>query len=149
MMKDPFGGIILNIAFRVLVPFSIVYAVYVLIFGEISPGGGFQAGVALSVGVVFSRLILGEDAPFNISGASALILAGIGTFIFVFTGWISVLTGGHFLDYGKLPLRMEHVNEIHAMGILSIEVGVTLCVMATVITILDAIVKRSDDNGSA
>lgn len=43
-MNKPFGGLILNIAFRMLVPFTMVYAVYILCLGEFSPGGGFQAG---------------------------------------------------------------------------------------------------------
>ena len=33
-MKKPFGGIVLDTAFRLIVPFSLVYGVYVLIFGE-------------------------------------------------------------------------------------------------------------------
>ena len=52
MMKEPFGGLILNVAFRMLVPFTIVYGVYVLCLGEFSPGGGFQAGALLAVGVL-------------------------------------------------------------------------------------------------
>ena len=47
-MKKPFGGIVLDTAFRLIVPFSLVYGVYVLIFGEAGPGGGFQAGALLS-----------------------------------------------------------------------------------------------------
>ena len=67
MMKDPFVGILLNIAFRMLVPFSLVYAVYVLILGESSPGGGFQAGVVLGFGIVLARLIMGQESTiFNI-----------------------------------------------------------------------------------
>ena len=53
-MKEPFGGLILNVAFRMLVPFTITYGIYVLCLGEFSPGGGFQAGALLSVG--FYRL---------------------------------------------------------------------------------------------
>lgn len=66
-MKKPFGGIVLDTAFRLIVPFSLVYGVYVLIFGEAGPGGGFQAGALLSIGVVLSRLIMGDQASFNIS----------------------------------------------------------------------------------
>ena len=40
-MRQGFGGIVLSTAFRLLVPFSIVYGVYILCFGEYSPGGGF------------------------------------------------------------------------------------------------------------
>ena len=57
MMKEPFGGLILNVAFRMLVPFTIVYGVYVLCLGEFTPGGGLQAGDLLAVGVLLARLI--------------------------------------------------------------------------------------------
>lgn len=149
-MKEPFGGELLNIAFRLLVPFSVVYAVYVLILGESSPGGGFQAGVVLSFGIVLSRLILGEDVKlFNITTANTLVLAGVGTFIYSLAGWLTLFGGGKFLDYSFLPFSMEHINELHALGILIIETGVTICVMMTILNIMDAVVKRSEDNGGA
>ena len=78
-MKKPFGGIVLDTAFRLIVPFSLVYGVYVLIFGEAGPGGGFQAGALLSIGVVLSRLIMGDQASFNISIKNSLVLDGVGT----------------------------------------------------------------------
>ena len=106
-MKKPFGGIVLDTAFRIIVPFTLIYGVYVLIFGEAGPGGGFQAGALLS------------------------------------------LNGGNFLDYSYLPFKAEHTNELHALGILFIEIGVTICVMMTIINILDAVVERGDENGSA
>lgn len=43
-LKDPFGGIILNVAFRALVPFTIVYGIYVLCLGEFSPGAVSRPG---------------------------------------------------------------------------------------------------------
>ncbi len=149
-MKGPFGGIILNIAFRLLVPFTIVYGVYVLCLGEYSPGGGFQAGALLSIGVVLARLILGFDAKFNVLGKTSIVMAGVGTFIYAFTGWLTIFGGAdYFLDYDYMPIHMEPVHEMHAMGIFMIEIGVAICVMMTIINLLDAIIKRGEDNGSA
>ncbi|MFC2342423.1 MAG: MnhB domain-containing protein [Negativicutes bacterium] len=145
-MKEPFGGILLHIAFRLLVPFSLVYAIYVLILGETSPGGGFQAGVVLAFGIVLARLILGEDTPvFNIKLKNSLALAGIGTFIYALAGWLTLFGGGKFLDYGFLPFAIEETHELHALGILIIEIGVTVCVMMTILNIMDVVTKRSDD----
>ena len=45
--------------------------------------------------------------------------------------------------------KAEHTNELHALGILFIEIGVTICVMMTILNILDAVVERGDENGSA
>ena len=145
-MKEPFGGILLHIAFRLLVPFSLVYAIYVLVLGETSPGGGFQAGVVLAFGIVLARLILGEDTPvFNIKLKNSLALAGIGTFIYALAGWLTLFGGGKFLDYGFLPFAIEETHELHALGILIIEIGVTVCVMMTILNIMDVVTKRSDD----
>ena len=84
-MKEPFGGLILNVAFRMLVPFTLTYGVYILCLGEFSPGGGFQAGALLSVGVLLARLILGFDTKFNVLGKTSVVLAGVGTFLYAFT----------------------------------------------------------------
>ena len=144
-MRQGFGGIVLSTAFRLLVPFSIVYGVYILCFGEYSPGGGFQAGALLAVGVLLSRMILGEDAKFNISGKNSVVLAGVGTFIYTFVGWVT-LFGGKFLEYDFMPIVMEPKHEMHAMAIFIIEIGVTMCVMMTIINIMDAIIERLDDD---
>ncbi len=144
-MKGPFGGLILSTAFRILVPFTIVYGVYVLCFGEYSPGGGFQAGALLSVGVLLSRMILGADAKFNVSVNNSIVLAGVGTFIYAFTGWLTLFGGGRFLEYDYFPIRMEHLNEMHATSIFIIEIGVTMCVMMTIINLMDAIIRRGDE----
>lgn len=41
-MKKGFGGIVLDTAFRIIVPFSLVYGVYVLIFGEAGRAVAFR-----------------------------------------------------------------------------------------------------------
>ena len=146
-MKKRYGGIVLDGSFRILVPFTLVYGVYVLMNGEISPGGGFQAGALLAVGIVLSRLIMGaENKVYNIAGKWAVISAGFGTFIYALTGWITLFCGGNFLDYSKLPFPVHDVAHLRALGILMIEVGVTICVMMTIIGILDMITERADIN---
>ncbi len=147
-MRDGFGGIIISTAFRLLVPFSIIYGVYILCFGEYSPGGGFQAGALLAVGVLLSRMILGENARFNISGKDSVVLAGVGTFIYTFVGWLTLFGGGKFLDYNYMPIKLEPMHEMHAMAIFIIDVGVTICVMMTIINLMDSIIKRGDEDGS-
>lgn len=149
-MKEPFGGIILNVAFRMLIPFTIVYGIYVLCLGEYSPGGGFQAGALLSVGVLLSRLILGFNAAFNILGTTARVVAGVGTFLYAFTGWLTIFGGAdYFLNYNYMPIKLEPAHEMHALGIFMIEIGVAVCVMMTIINLLDAIVRRGEEDGSA
>lgn len=143
-MYRHFGSIILDTSFRILVPFTLVYGIYVLVHGEYSPGGGFQAGALLAVGVVLARLVQGRDASFNIKGTTALVLAGIGTAIYALIGFSTMFFGGKFLEYGKFPIHMHDPAELHALGMLGIEIGVTICVMATIIGILDALTRGED-----
>ena len=115
-----------------------------------APGGGFQAGALLSVGVLLARLILGFDTKFNVLGKTSVVLAGVGTFLYAFTGWLTLFGGADFfLNYNYMPIHMEPQHEMHAMGIFLIEIGVAICVMMTIINLLDAIVKRGDEDGSA
>lgn len=141
MKNERPGGVLLNTAFRVIIPFTLIYGSYVLFHGELGPGGAFQAGAVLAIGVLLSRLIEGDKAVFNISGNTALILAGIGAFIYGGIGVLTVLMGGNFLDYEKLPLSLP-AHELHSLGILGVEVGVTICVMCTIIAIFDALTRR-------
>lgn len=146
-LKKPFGGIVLDSSFRIIIPFTLVYGIYILTHGEFSPGGGFQAGALLAVGIVLVRLIQGANKEsFNVPGPIAIVCAGVGTFIYAATGWLTLFGGGQFLDYSYLPVPMEHLAELHALGILMIEIGVTVCVMMTIIDIMDAIIERLDDD---
>lgn len=123
-----------------------IYSAYILTYGEYSPGGGFQAGAVLAVGIVLVRLIQGADSKiFNVSGPIACVCAGVGTFIYAGTGWITLFGGGQFLDYTFLPVPMHHWGELHALGILMIEIGVTVCVMMTIVDIMDTIIDRLDE----
>lgn len=142
-MNREFGSIILSTVYRYFIPFILIYGVYVLMHGEYSPGGGFQAGALFGIAVVLDKLVQGDKAVFNISGSAAIILAGIGTFIYAFIGVLSMVFKGNFLDYGVLPLALKE-SERHAMGILGIEIGVTICVMATIIVIFNALTRREE-----
>lgn len=144
-MQKKDESIIIQTAFRYAIPFIFLYAIYVLIHGEYSPGGGFQAGALLAMVVVLSRLVEGDNAQINISGNKAFMLAGFGTFFYALVGWVTVFFGGNFFAYSFLPINVAEKFR-HQWGILFIEIGVTICVMATIIVIFDAITRKGEAN---
>ena len=108
------------------------------------PFGGIILDVsARLIGMVLGRLLKGGEASFRIPGATAVLLAGLGTFIYVLTGWLSLFNGGKFLEYGAMPFPIGY-HHLHEMGIFMIEAGVTICVMMTIVGILEALIKRED-----
>ena len=88
---------------RLLLPFMVVYALYVIMHGHYSPGGGFQGGVILAAGFVLYGVAHGLDKTRKrISEKSAEILSSIGVFIYGGIGVLCLILGGNFLDYSKL-----------------------------------------------
>ena len=73
---------------------------------------------------------------------ATLLLGGLGTFFFALTGALCMIGGGSFLEYGALPLPTKEA-ELHGFGILMVEIGVTVCVMAVIIQILEIVLERT------
>ena len=138
---------------RLLMPFIVVYALYVVMHGHHSPGGGFQGGVILAAGVVLLVISHGiKQTRKRMSEKLAGVISSIGVFIYGGIGVVCLILGGNYLDYGKLS-RILNVTpaEARSLGILGVEIGVALAVMAVMCTIFFAIFtvgESSEDDGS-
>lgn len=132
-----------DVTSRLVIPILVIYAVYVLLHGEISLGGGFQAGALLACAYLLDRITPGKGMYLpRLRTESTLLLGGAGTFLYALTGMLCMIGGGNFLEYGHLPLPQEG-TELHSIGILMIEAGVTVCVMAVIIQILEIVLERT------
>ena len=142
------GGSILDTSFRIIVPIVMIYGIYVLFHGELSLGGGFQAGALIASAYLMDRIAPGfETRMGEIKEENMLIVAGLGTFLYAFTGILPMLFGGKFLEYEKLPfgnLVKGGAAGLHGAGILMIEIGVTICVMSVIMTILEVVLERTE-----
>jgi multicomponent Na+:H+ antiporter subunit B len=125
--------LVLRVVAKMLIPFILLFALYVQFHGDYGPGGGFQAGVifasafilyALIFGIVFARKV----AP------DWLVRAGIaiGGLIFGLTGVAALALGGNYLDYSAL--REDPVAGQH-LGIFLVELGVGVTVASVMIAV--------------
>ncbi len=150
-MKHPFESIILRTLVGPIVAALQLFAVYVLMHGHYSPGGGFQAGVLLAASVIVPRLVHGnlarEKGYLDFSPGQALALSALGVLIFTAIGIVPMLYQAAMLDYGALPFP-EGVKsaERHSLGILGIEVGVTLGVAGAALSIFHSL--YADDSSA-
>ena len=139
-----FSGTILDTAFRVIVPIIVIYAFYVLAHGETSLGGGFQAGALLAIAYMIDRIIPSfNNSLGNMTEEIAAMTAGAGVFIYIVTGLLPMFNGGNFLQYENLPFGADAAAELHGTGVIMIEIGVVVCVMATIINILEVVLERT------
>lgn len=125
-----------RIVVKLLIPLVILFAFYVQFHGDYSPGGGFQAGVIFSAGLILYRLIFGVRAGAAVIPHTLLrFLACFGVLLFAGTGAAAFFLGGAFLNYSVLAASA--VSGQH-LGILLVELGVGLTVGATMLLIFDA-----------
>ena len=135
--------LVLRIVSKVLMPFIILFGLYVQFHGDFGPGGGFQAGVIVAAGVILYALVFGlETAKAAIPDRAVQILVPLGLLIYAGTGVVTLLLGGGFLDYdvlGSTPTAGQH------LGIIVIEFGVGVTVAAVMVAVFYAYAGRSDD----
>ena len=131
------SGLIIKTGCRILVPFLQLFALYVIAHGHHSPGGGFQGGVIL--GASFILLAISHDLRTTIERMSekkVAILCAAGVLIYAGTGALCLLLGLNFLDYAALaPILQVDPITARSHGILIVEIGVGIAVMATMIWI--------------
>jgi multicomponent Na+:H+ antiporter subunit B len=124
-----------------------LFALYVIFHGHYSPGGGFQGGALLAASILLLRMTEGRDASQSQFPSGWGIPLGIlGGVLFAGVGLAALLNGGNYLDYGALPFLPMDPPDVRSLGILVIEVGVGLGVMATLISIFDDLAEGGTDD---
>jgi len=132
---------ILRITVKLILPFMLLFALYVHFHGDFGPGGGFQAGVISAAMVILYSLVFGIVAAKRVVPQELVErLIPLGVLIFASAGIPALFEGRHFLDYGVL----SHHNPAHGheYGILLIETGVLITVSSTMIAIFYAFAER-------
>lgn len=137
-MRLRFGSPALDTAARLLTPWILLYAVYVLVHGHDSPGGGFQAGTFLAAAAILLRLVRGEKPGWGPGPRGALVAAAAGAAVYAGIGLAALAFGGAYLDYGVLPLSADPVSS-RVLATLGVETGVTLCVAGVMLLIFDSL----------
>ncbi|MDX1393010.1 MAG: Na(+)/H(+) antiporter subunit B [Gemmatimonadota bacterium] len=135
------GLTILRVMAKTVIPFILLFALYVQFHGDYGPGGGFQAGVIFAAGLVLYSLVHGLTPVRRVAPERLIeILVAVGVLIFAGTGVVTMLLGGAFLEYGAFtPDHPEHGQH---WGLLVIEFGVGVTVASVMITIFSTFASR-------
>lgn len=125
--------LILRIVSKMMIPFIMLFALYVQFHGDYGPGGGFQAGVIFASAIILYVLLFGLSTARKVINQTLIqLIAAFGVLFYGCVGLVSLLNGGNFFDYNVLssdPIAGQH------LGILLIEWGVG-CTVASVMIII-------------
>ncbi len=124
---------VLQVVTRLLVPFVLMFGLYVQFHGDYGPGGGFQAGVIFATAFILYGLIFGLQRTRRVLPPSVLRwLMALGVLLYAGTGVVTMMLGGNLLDYDALahdPLHGQH------WGIFAVELGVGITVTAVMVSL--------------
>jgi multicomponent Na+:H+ antiporter subunit B len=127
---------------KLIIPFVVLFALYVQFHGDFGPGGGFQAGVIAAAGFILYALVFGLEETFEVISPKLLkFLSSSGVLIYGFVGVTCMMLGGNFLDYSVLA---EKPTDGQHYGILAIELGVGITVFAVMLNIFYAFTSRAE-----
>ncbi len=129
MRREP----VLRVVGKMLIPYMLVFGLYVQFHGDFGPGGGFQAGVISAAAVIFYGLIFGLPAAQRLVPDALVegMVAG-GALLDMAVGFAGLLLGGNYLDY--FVLHADPVEGQHR-GIFWVELGVLITVSGVMLKI--------------
>jgi multicomponent Na+:H+ antiporter subunit B len=132
--------LILRVVTKLLIPFILLFALYVQFHGDFGPGGGFQAGVIFAVAFILYALLYGIDIATKVvpDWITRWGLA-LGVLIYAGTGLAGLLRQGEYLNYSVLrdnPVAGQH------LGITLVEFGVGVTVASAMISIFFAFARH-------
>lgn len=123
-LDDP----LFKIMSRILSPILLIFALYIQSHGEISPGGGFQAGAIIATMFIIYAISYGSDAILSkISIKEITTIAIIGIILYLSVGLLGFYNDFEFLNYNHLLGQK--------LSIIIVEFAVAIAVSASFLAI--------------
>lgn len=130
--------LVLRVVTKLLLPFILLFGLYVQFHGESSAGGGFQAGIIVATAFILYALVFGLDVVQRVlPPAWVRFGAAFGVLVYALVGFAGLVLGRNFLDYS--PFGTEHGQ---ALGMFLVELGVGITVASVPIAIFYAYAGR-------
>lgn len=132
--------VILRVGTKMLIPFILLFALYVQFHGDYGPGGGFQAGVIFAAAFVLHALVFGLGRTMKAMPPKVAYICGaLGVVIYAGVGFVTMAMGGEYLNYNVL--RQDPVAGQHN-GIIGVELGVLVTVFGVMLALFYAFAGR-------
>ena len=124
---------ILRVVAKMLIPFMLLFALYVQFHGDFGPGGGFQAGVIAAAAMVFYAIVFGLPAARRLVPDRVVeSMAALGVLLYAGVGLAGIALGGNYLDY--FVLARDPIDGQHR-GIFWVEAGVAVTVSGVMLKV--------------
>ncbi|MPQ68281.1 MULTISPECIES: monovalent cation/H+ antiporter subunit A [unclassified Pseudomonas] len=128
---------------RLLLPIAFVVSMYLFMRGHNQPGGGFVAGLVMSVAFILQYMVAGTQWVEAQMSLRPLRWMGTGLLFATVTGLGAMALGYPFLTTHTAHLHLPLLGDIHVASALFFDIGVYAVVVGSTLLILTALAHQS------
>jgi multicomponent K+:H+ antiporter subunit A len=128
---------------RLLLPLSVLVSIYFFMRGHNQPGGGFVAGLVMSVALLLQFIVSGAEWVEEHLRIYPRRWIAVGLLLALATGSGAVLFGYPFLTTHTAHLHLPLVGAVHLPSALFFDIGVFALVLGATMLILTALAHQS------
>lgn len=140
MSKEQEKGmsLIVKTVTRLTVGLILLYGIYIVLHGHVSPGGGFAGGVIIALSFIHLMLAYGKEVAFKkLSKAAASFFENLGAILFLGIALLGLAGGYFFLNF----ISKGEVFKLFSAGIIPLcNIAISLKVGAGLFAIFVALV---------
>ncbi len=140
------SSVIVRTMVSFLVPFIVLFSVYTILHGEISPGGGFQGGAVIGGSMIIFTTIFGlYESSQRIPQKLRFPLEGSAVMTFFIVGVLGMLGGGNFLTYAWPDIAVNMHPAVVTWLTVAVEIGIGLGGAMVLISILFSMIREEEE----
>lgn len=143
LLQSEFTIIVYQIISLIL-PVMAIMGVYLIIFGHLSPGGGFTGGVVLATIPILLTITYGISyTEQKVPPSYKSLVENVGALMFLIAGFMGILRGSTFLASGRSGISLGEAGTLISAGIIPhLNIIVGLKVGAGLSTIFNSLIKE-------
>jgi multicomponent Na+:H+ antiporter subunit B len=136
-------SLIVRTVVRFSLPAVVLFAVYVILHGESSPGGGFQGGAVIGASIILFTLVFGLPVSTKrIPLGSRIPLESLNVLGFLAMGFLGIAFGVEFLTYLLPGIHGTLADTIRSLMLNIIEIGIGVGGGVIFISIVFAMIRE-------
>ena len=128
---------------RLLLPIAFMVSMYLFMRGHNQPGGGFVAGLVMSVAFILQYMVAGTQWVEAQMSLRPLRWMGTGLLVATLTGLGSMVLGYPFMTTHTAHLHLPILGDFHVASALFFDIGVYAVVVGATLLILTALAHQS------
>lgn len=141
-------SLIVKTVARWLKAFILIFGIYIVLYGHLTPGGGFSGGVIVACSFILLTLACGQrEGTRAVSGNVAAEMDSVGALIFLGVGFAGMVVAGAFFknlvatkESAHFKLLSGGLMPLSNIGI-GLKVGMSLFLVFTILSALHVVVK--------